>query len=96
MQPLPETATDADLIAFVDRWAGLLEREDYAAAFDMIEHEPGWSPSLIRQIIKSYGEAREDQRVTVAGVPSDVCQPSHSWMVIPSRSPGSGRSSRPP
>lgn len=76
MEPLPETATDADLIAFADRWAALLEREDYAAAYAFTEHDRyhGWTPDLMREVVKSYGEAREDQRVTVAGVPSDVSQ----------------------
>jgi len=76
MEPLPETATDADLIAFVDRWAALMEREDYAAAYAFTEHDPyqGWTPDLIRQVVKSYGDAREDQRVTVAGIPSDITQ----------------------
>ena len=76
MEPLPETATEADLIAFVDRWAALMAREDYAAAYAFTEHDQyqGWTPDLIRQVVKSYGDAREDQRVTVAGVPSDITQ----------------------
>ena len=76
MEPLPETATDADLIAFVDLWAALMEREDYAAAYAFTEHDQyqGWTPDLIRQVVKSYGDAREDQRVTVAGMPSDITQ----------------------
>ena len=28
MTPLPVTSTDQELIAYVDRWAGLLEQED--------------------------------------------------------------------
>src|SRR4030095_6544292 len=76
MERLPETAADAELIAFVDRWAELLEREDYAAAFALTEHDQhqGWTLDLVRQGVKSYGDAREDQRVTVAGVPSDITQ----------------------
>ena len=76
MEPLPDTATDTDLIAFVDRWADLMEREDYAAAHAFTEHDPyqGWTPDLMRQVVKSYGDARADQRVTVAGVPSDITQ----------------------
>ncbi len=74
--PLPATATDADLIAFADGWAALMEREDYAAAYGYTDHIPEmqWTPDLLRQVVKSYGDAREDQRVTVAGVPSDVSQ----------------------
>jgi hypothetical protein len=73
---LPETVTDAELIAFVDRWAALLEREDYPAAHAFTAHDEyhGWTPDLMRRVIKGYGEARPDQRVTVAGVPSDVRQ----------------------
>lgn len=76
MEALPETATDADLIAFADRWAALMEHEDYAAAHAFTEQDAyqGWTPDLMRQVVKSYGDAREDQRVTVAGVPSDITQ----------------------
>jgi hypothetical protein len=53
-----------------------MEREDYAAAYAYTDHirEIPWTPDLVRQVLKSYGDAREDQRVTVAGVPSDVSQ----------------------
>jgi hypothetical protein len=76
MDTLPESVTDAELIALVDRWAALLEREDYAAAFAFTDHNrhQGSTPALLRDVIKAYGEAREAQRVTVAGVPSDVTQ----------------------
>jgi len=76
MNPIPDTATDADLIAFADRWAALMEREDYEAAFAFTDHDwqMGWTADLIRQVVKSYGDAREAQHVTVAGVPSDVSQ----------------------
>ena len=76
MLPIPETATDAELLAFVDQWEALLEREDYAAAYAFTAHDPyqAWTPELIREVIKSYGEAFQSQRATVAGVPSDVHQ----------------------
>lgn len=76
MAPLPESATDADLIEFADRWAALMEKEDYEGAYAFTDHDPhqGWTPDLMRQVVKSYGDARADQRVTVAGVPSDVNQ----------------------
>lgn len=84
MKPLPETATDAHLIAFVDQWAALMEREDYVAAHSFTEHDPyqGWTPDLMQQVVKCYGEARKDQRVTVAGVPSDITQRKkvHCWL----------------
>jgi hypothetical protein len=76
MIPLPATATDADLIAFADGWAALMEREEYAAAYAYTDHIPEmkWTPDLLRQVVKSYGDARDEQRVTVSGVPSDVSQ----------------------
>jgi hypothetical protein len=45
MKPLPSNASDADLIAFADRWAQLMEAEDYEAAFLHTEHIPkmGWT-----------------------------------------------------
>jgi hypothetical protein len=76
MGPLPATVTDAELIALIDRWAVWLEREDYEAAFAFTGHIPetGWTPSLIREVIKGYGGARPGQRVTVDGVATDVSQ----------------------
>ncbi len=76
MEPLPSTVTDAELIAFVDEWAALLEQEDYDAAFAFTDHVPsmGWTPELIRDAIKGYGDRDPGQRVTVQGVPSGVTQ----------------------
>jgi len=76
MNPLPDSATDADLIAFADRWAALMEREDYEAAFAFTDHnrEMGWTPDLIKRVVKCYGDANEGQRVTVAGVSTDIRQ----------------------
>ena len=76
MTPLPLSVTDAELIAFIDRWAALLEREDYVTAFEFTDHVPEmrWTPELVREVLKSYGEARPDQRVTVDGVPTDISQ----------------------
>ncbi len=76
MTPLPSTASDDDLIAFVDRWASLLEREAYAEAYQLTDHDPSmrWTPELIRNVIKSYGEASPTQRVTLAGKPTDIAQ----------------------
>jgi hypothetical protein len=74
--PLPATVTVADLIAFADGWAALIEREDYAAEYAYTDHIPEMrcTPEFMRQVVKSYGDAREDQRVTFAGVPRDVSQ----------------------
>jgi hypothetical protein len=76
MTPLPRDASDADLIGHVDRWAALLEAEDYDGAFAFVEHDPdmGWTPDLIRELIKGYGEGSPGQKVTVEGKPSDVQQ----------------------
>jgi len=76
MVPLSETASDAELIAFIDGWAALMEREDYEAAYGYTDHIPEmrWTPDLIRQVIKGYGDCIAQQRVTVAEVPSDISQ----------------------
>jgi len=76
MTPLPANTADEDLIRFVDRWAAHLEREEYAAAFAMTDHEPAmqWTPELVREVIKRYGDAVPSQRVTVDGKPTDISQ----------------------
>jgi hypothetical protein len=76
MKPLPYSTSDADLLDFIDGWAALMEHEDYTGAFAYTDHTPelGWSPFLLRQIVKAYGDAWPDQKVTLAGVPSDVSQ----------------------
>lgn len=76
MIPLPAGATDPDLIAFIDRWAALLEREDYEGAFALTDHmaDMGWTAALVRDVIKGYGAARLGQRVTLHGVPTDITQ----------------------
>jgi hypothetical protein len=74
--PLPKTVSDSELIAFIDGWAALMEREDYQAAYAFTDHTPemGWTSSLIREVIKAYGDADPSQRVTVEGVPTDITQ----------------------
>lgn len=76
MIPLPDDVSDADLIAYVDRWAALLEAEQYEAAFTWTDHDPsqGWTAQLIRDVIKAYGDARHSQKVTLEGKPTDVSQ----------------------
>lgn len=76
MPPLPSTATDPELITFVDRWASLLEKEEYLEAYQLTDHDPDmhWTPELIRKVIKSYGKALPTQRVTLAGEPTDIAQ----------------------
>ena len=76
MAHLPRSATDEDLVRFVDRWAALMEAEDYAAAYAFTAQDPymQWTPELMREVIKQYDECRADQRVTVEGKPTDVEQ----------------------
>jgi hypothetical protein len=73
---LPATATDDDLLRFVDGWARLLESEDYVAVFQYTAHDPymHWTPNLIREVIKGYDEGDAAQKVTLAGMPTDVYQ----------------------
>ena len=65
---LKSTATDKEILEFIDRWAALLAKEDYLAAFDFTEHikSHGWSPALIMKVIKSYGDAETTQKVTLS------------------------------
>ena len=74
METLANDATDRDLIECADRWATLLETETYAEAFAFTAQDPsrGWSPELIRSVIKSYGGAIETQGVSVDGQPRDI------------------------
>ena len=76
MTSVPATATDAELIAFIDGWAALLEREEFELAFELTGHiaDMRWTPALLREVIKGYGDARSAQRVTLHGVPTDVTQ----------------------
>ena len=77
MSTLPEHATDTEILAAVDRWAALLEAEDYQAAFAATEHNRamGWTPDLIRLVITQYyGDAEPGQKVTVHGKPTDITQ----------------------
>jgi hypothetical protein len=76
MTPLSTTSSDKDLIAFVDRWASLLEKEAYSEAYELTEHDASmrWTPELIRDVIKEYGEALADQHVTLEGKPTDIKQ----------------------
>ena len=76
MSHFPVEVTDAELIAFIDRWAALLEREEYQAAFAHTGHPRGtsWTPALVAEVIGSYGDAAPGQKVTLRGVSTDVTQ----------------------
>jgi hypothetical protein len=64
------------LIAFADKWAQLMELEDYEAAFAFTQHIPEMkrTPTLLRDVVKAYGDAEPTQRVTVLGKPTDITQ----------------------
>lgn len=76
MSHLPLSATDEELVQFVDGWARLMEAEDYDAAFAYTSHSPymHWSPELLREVVKAYDESLPTQRVTVDGVATDIRQ----------------------
>jgi len=74
MTPLNLAATEDELIRYVDRWVSHLEQEDYDGAMRMIDHDPAWTPELIRNIIKSYGEGNPSQRATLEAAATDIHQ----------------------
>jgi hypothetical protein len=76
MKALSASASDDELIRFIDVWAALLEREDYAGAYAYTEQDPSreWTAELMRDVIKDYGDRKPNQRVTVVGRPSDITQ----------------------
>jgi len=76
VKPFPISASDDDLLRFIDGWAALLEREDYRSALAYTDQDPAmeWTPEMIRKVIKEHGKRNPDQRVTVKGAPSDVAQ----------------------
>ena len=76
MTHLPITATDEELILFIDRWAELMEREDYEQAYAFTGHIPemGWSAALMRDVVKAYGDREPEQKVTLHGAPTDITQ----------------------
>lgn len=64
---LMASATNEEVLEFIDSWALLLEMEDYNAAFDLIKHSPevGWTSQLIKEVIKAYGDGDSTQKVTL-------------------------------
>jgi hypothetical protein len=76
MKCLPTASSDEQILAFLDQWVRLLEGEDYDAAYALTDHVPGssWTPALIRDVIKAYGDPGSDIRVTLEGRPTDVHQ----------------------
>jgi hypothetical protein len=76
MTILPRDISDGELIAFVDSWATLMEAENYEAAYNHTGHIPQmhWTPQLICEVVKSYGDAKTSQKVTLTGEPTDITQ----------------------
>ena len=76
MTHLPTTATDEELVLFIDRWAALMELEDYEQAYASTGHIPemGWSPVLMRDVVRDYGDCEPNQKVTLHGKPTDITQ----------------------
>lgn len=76
MLRFPQNASDEELIQGVDEWVKLLESESYQEAYSLTAQvtEMGWTPELIREVIKAYGDAEPAQRATLLGIPSDVHQ----------------------
>ena len=68
---LPEASTDAAIIAAVEDWLRLLEREGYDTAATEIDSPPGgvWTAELLRNCVHfiGYGD-RSHYRVTRSGV----------------------------
>ncbi len=69
---LSASATDSDIIAAVEDWLRLLEREDYDTAAAEIDSPPGgsWTSEILRDCVnyKGYGD-RDHYRVTIEGAP---------------------------
>jgi hypothetical protein len=61
---LVATASDEDIIRFIDQWVSLLAAEKYAEACRYLDTGPAWPAELIREIIKGYGD-ETDNRVTL-------------------------------
>lgn len=74
MLTLPNSATNEEIIFAIDSWVTKLEQEEYASAIAMVEHPPGWTADLLRNVIKSYGNALPTQRVTLVAKRTDVSQ----------------------
>ncbi len=74
MTPLEKTISDDELLAYIDHWVVQLEQENYGAALEMVECDPSWTPDLLREVIKSYGEASPTQRATLEAKATDIQQ----------------------
>ena len=71
---VPESATDAEIIAAVEGWLRLLECEDYDAAAAEIDSPPGgvWTAELLRHCVNYHGYSdRNEHRVTLTGASRD-------------------------
>lgn len=74
MTQLHPDSTDEQLVAYIDEWVSHLEAENYEGALGMVRSRPGWTPELLRKVVKSYGKASVGQKATVEAKPTDVSQ----------------------
>jgi hypothetical protein len=65
---LKSSATDGEILEYIDNWVALLEKEDYHTAFKFTKHikRQGWTPEFIREVIKSYGDDESSPKVTLS------------------------------
>ena len=51
------TATDQQIISFIESWVRLLALGDYEEAFSGVSHDPyyNWSPALMESVVNGYG-----------------------------------------
>jgi hypothetical protein len=86
MTPLPANVSDSEILAFVERWVEILEREDYEAASAFTDHHSPqriWTAKDIRGQIKLHG-----QRATLEGVPNEWGPPTREVTRCPTRPDG--------
>ena len=54
---IKSSATDKEILSFIESWVSDLENENYEAAYNKTSHDPyyNWSPELIEKVINGYG-----------------------------------------
>ena len=69
---LGDKPTDAEIVAFVERWIDDLARGDFAAAYARTAHDPyyQWTPELIQTVIAGYGHTAPHPNGTIFRVTS--------------------------
>jgi hypothetical protein len=66
------SATDAELLAFVESWIDDLAQGDYESAYSKTDHDPyhQWTPRLMRAVVAGYGMPAPHRSGTVFRVTS--------------------------